>query len=108
MQTPMEAIRLNPLIPSYKEKFIKDLSKEDVKVALSGFIVSKSEGKLIIGDNTGSIAVEVETTLDVNDFVRVFGVLLPYDEGYEVQGHFIQNLSDADADEYLKVKSLLQ
>lgn len=104
----MEAIRLNPLIPSYKEKFIKNLSKDDIKVALSGVIVSKSDGRIIIDDTTGTIATEVETILEVNNFVRVFGVLIPYDEGFEVQGHFIQDLSDIDADRYLKVKSLLQ
>ena len=104
----METIRLNPLIPSYKEKFIKNLCKEDVKVALSGFIVSKSDGKIIIDDTTSTISAEVETTLNVNDFVKVFGVLLPYEDGFEVQGHFIQDLSNLDADKYFKVKSLLQ
>ena len=108
MQTSMEAVRLNPLIPSYKEKFIKNLSKEDVKVALSGLIVSKGDGKVIIDDTTGTISAEVETTLDVNDFIKVFGVLLPYEEGFEVQGHFIQDLSNLDVEKYIKVKSLLQ
>lgn len=108
MQTSVEAIRLNPLIPSYKEKFIKNLSKEDVKVAISGVIVSKAEGKIIIDDTTGTIVTDVETNLSVNDFVKVFGVLLPYEEGFEVQGHLVQDLSNLDAEKYLKVKSLLQ
>lgn len=98
----------NPLIPGYREKFIKDLSKNDVKIAVSGFIVSKNEGKLVIDDNTGSIAAEVETNLGVNDFVKIFGVLLPYEEGFEIQGHFAQDLSGTDVDRYIKVKSLLQ
>ena len=108
MQTSMEAVRLNPLIPAYKEKFIKDIKKEDIKIAVSGIIVSKDNGKIVIDDTTGNIPVEIETELEMNKFVRVFGVLIPYDDGFEVQGHIIQDLSELDIEKYMKVKALLQ
>jgi len=44
----------------------------------------------------------------MNKFVRVFGVLIPYDDGFEVQGHIIQDLSELDIEKYMKVKALLQ
>jgi len=104
----MEAKRLNPLVPGYKEKFIKDFDKDDVKVAVSGIIVSKDGGKVIVEDNSGTIPVEIETDLGVNKFVRIFGVLIPYEEGFEIQGHVIQDLSDVEIEKYVKVKTLLQ
>ncbi len=104
----MEAVRLNPLIPAYKERFIRDIGREDIKIMVSGIIVSKDNGKIVIDDTTGTIPVEIETELDVNKFVRVFGVLIPYEEGFEIQGHVIQDMSEADVDRYIKVKALLQ
>ncbi|MBS3153351.1 hypothetical protein J4426_02195 [Candidatus Woesearchaeota archaeon] len=108
VQTPMEAIRLNPLIPAYKEKFVKDIKKEDIKIAVSGIIVSKDDGKIVIDDTTGNVPVEIKTELEMNKFVRIFGVLIPYDDGFEIQGHIIQDLSEVDPEKYMKVKSLLQ
>ena len=104
----MEAIRLNPLVPAYKEKFIEKIEKEDIKIAVSGIIVSKDSGKIVIDDTTGTIPIEIETTLGINKFVRIFGVLIPYEEGFEIKGDIIQDLSEIDHEKYVKIKELLQ
>ena len=88
--------------PAYKETFINEL-KENSKVAISGFIVEKNEGSIIIDDNTGTLPVIIETNLELNSFVRVFG----YYANGQLQASFIQDLSNANKQLYNKVKLIL-
>lgn len=88
--------------PAYKETFINEL-KENSKVAISGFIVEKNEGSIIIDDNTGTLPVIIQTNLALNTFVRVFG----YYANNELQGNLIQDLGNVNKELYNKVKLLL-
>ena len=91
----------------YKEMFIKDLNKEEIKIAISGIIINKDNNHLIIDDTTGTIKVNIETDLSINNFVRVFGNLIFYNEDKEIQGHLIQDLNQVNKKLYQKVKALL-
>ncbi|MEK6835919.1 MAG: hypothetical protein AABX55_02755 [Nanoarchaeota archaeon] len=91
---------------AYQEKFIKDLTKQDTKVAVSGFIVDKNNNSIIVDDNTGSIPVIIETNLNLNNFVRVFGTLI-YSNEPQLQAHLIQDLTNVNKQLYQKVKLLL-
>ncbi len=97
----------NEIRAPYKEKYVKDLKAEDIKVAISGTIISKGNGKIAIDDGTGSIIVSIDTELDVNSFIKVYGNLLLYDEGFEIQGHFIKDLNNVDKNLYRKAMEII-
>ena len=96
------------LNPPYKEQNIKDLNSNTLKIAITGLIVSKSENMITIDDRTGSLPVLIDTDLPVNTFVKVYGILIPSDQGFELQGNLIQDLSKINQELYKKVKSSLQ
>ncbi len=91
----------------YKERYVKDLKADDIKVAISGIIISNLGQKIIIDDGTDSIFVNIETDLNVNSFVKVYGNLLPYDGGFEIYGHFIKDLSSIDRNLYRKAMEII-
>ena len=93
----------NIKMQSYQEKFIKDLSKEDTKIAVSGFIVDKKDNSIIVNDNTGNLIVICETNLDLNNFVRAFGTLF-YNQDLMMQADLIQDLNNVNKQLYQKVK----
>jgi len=95
------------LKPAYKETNIKDLSNKTIKIAISGLIVNKDIERITIDDGTGAVNAVIQTELPVNTFVRVYGILLPYEKGFEIQGHVIQDLSNINQNLLKKVKSLL-
>jgi len=87
---------------AYKETFINEL-KENSKVSISGFIIAKNENSIILDDNTGKIPVIIETNLELNTFVRIFGQHV----NGSLQGHLIQNLNNINKQIYNKVRKLL-
>jgi hypothetical protein len=86
----------------YKESFINQL-RDNSKVAVSGFIVDKKENNIVINDNTGNLPVIIETDLELNSFVRVFGNYF----NNQLQADLIQDLSNVNKQLYQKVKSIL-
>ncbi len=94
-------------MPAYKEKFINDLSKDNNKVAISGLIINKEDNLIFIDDKTGVIAVNIDTNLSINTFVRVFGYIVNNGNNLQIQGQLIQNLNDANKQLYNKIKILL-
>jgi len=93
-------------MPSYKEKFINELGEEDKKIAVSGLIIDKEDNLIFIDDGTGVLAVDIETNLLINTFVRVFGYLINNGD-MKLKGEVIQDLSPANKQIYNKVKILL-
>ncbi len=92
---------------TYFEKEIKDITKKDANVAVTGFIISKNEGSFILGDKTEQIQVISDTDLDINTFVRLFARVIPYEEGPQLQANIIQDLSKIDKFLYNKVRKLI-
>ena len=92
---------------AYKEKFISEITKQDTKVAISGLIIDKEDNLIFIDDKTGVIAVNLETTLPINTFVRVFGYLINNGNEMQLQAQLIQDLSNVDKKLYNKVKTLM-
>lgn len=86
----------------YKETFINELH-ENSKVSISGFIVDKKENSIVVNDNTGNLAVIIQTNINLNSFVRIFGYYI----NNELQAHLIQDLSDTNKQLYNKVKQIL-
>lgn len=90
----------------YRERYIKDLSREDGFVSISGVVVSKEGDNVILDDNTGRVSVNINMG-EVGQFVRIFGRILPFEEGIQIQGDVLQDLSEMDKFLYNKVRELL-
>jgi hypothetical protein len=86
----------------YKEIFINKL-EENSKVSITGFIINKNKDGITIDDSTGTLSILIETNLELNSFVRVFGLYI----NNNLQAHLIQDLSNVNKQIYNKVKSLL-
>ncbi len=85
----------------FKEKFVKDLSFSDFKVAVVGTMLGKQENGFLLSDGTGEVHVNTSNleggvALGDNDFVSVFGRLMPFDEGFELQAEVIQDMKGVD------------
>ena len=89
-------------------KRISEISKDDVRVRLFGTIIDKKENMIVMDDGTGKINVSFAEPVkfETNRMVRVFGRVIPMEEGFEIQGEIIQDMNDVDLDLYKKVNEL--
>lgn len=90
----------------FKEKYIKNLIKDDFNVAVAGMVVNKQDNSFILDDGTGQVMVYSNNEVN-GDFVRVFGRVNIIDNNLHVQGFIIQDISKVDKFLYKKVKDLL-
>ena len=90
------------------EKQIKDLSKEDVDVAISGLVINKNENSFFLDDGTGQIPISFIDPIEAEGYVRVFGRVISSENGFEVQGEILQDLNKIDKVLYKKIKELLK
>lgn len=96
-------------LPS-KQREIAEIKTGDIRISLIGTILDKDkEGmNLILDDGTGKIDVNFESEIkfEVNQLVRVFGRVIPIENGFELQGEIIQDMSKLDMGLLKKVKGL--
>jgi hypothetical protein len=90
----------------YKEKLIKDVSEYDINVAVSGVIINKAKTSFILDDGSSQVSIFSENIPDFS-YVRVFGQVLPFENGFEIQAQIIQDLSLIDKELYTKYKKFL-
>jgi hypothetical protein len=91
---------------NFEEKYIKDLTKNDFNVSLSGMVINKEDSSFILDDSTGQVMIS--TNQEVNgDFVRVFGRVNMIGEEIQIQGFIVQDLSKVDKFLYKKVQELI-
>jgi len=97
---------------AFKEKFVKDLTFSDFKVAVSGNVMSLREGGFLLGDGSGEVYITI-AEMEKNpgcrekDVVRVMGRIVPYDEGFEIQAEIVQNLNGIDMGALKRIKESL-
>jgi len=91
----------------YKEVFIKNLNLNNPKVSVSGIIVGKEDGSLVLDDNFGVLQIEIESEFNIGDYVRVFGNLIEIEEKLILKGDFVQDLNKINKELHRKVKGLL-
>ncbi|MEM5793323.1 MAG: OB-fold nucleic acid binding domain-containing protein [Candidatus Aenigmatarchaeota archaeon] len=96
----------------YQVRKISEINPEtDFKVSIIGIVVDKKDDTIIIDDGHGKIQVfvnypEITEKLKPNQIVRVFGVIVPLDEGFEVKADIVQDLSGFDINLYKKIEEL--
>lgn len=95
-------------IPS-KERKIEDIQPEDVRVRITGTVIDKNENTLVVDDGTGKInaTFEEEPDAEKGQLVRVFGRIVPIEDGFEIQGELAQDMSSLDLELKKKVEKAL-
>ncbi len=90
------------------EKKISEIAKEDIRVRLIGLVIDKKDNIVVIDDGTGKINVVFDEPVqtETNKKVRVLGRVMPAEEGFEIQGEILQDMSGYDMELYNKVREL--
>jgi uncharacterized protein YdeI (BOF family) len=94
-------------IPSV-ERRISDIMAEDMRVSLVGTIIDKQEDSIILDDGTGKITIGFDNPVDMetDQIVRVFGRVIPIEQGFELQGEIIQDMRGIDRELLKKLREL--
>ncbi len=101
-----------PYQTHYLKRNISDINPElDMRIKVLGFVVDKKDDTLVIDDGSGKIQAFIDTPAmmektDINQLVRVFGSVLPIENGFEVKGDIVQDLSSLDINLYKKIDEL--
>mgnify|MGYP001596392462 CR=1 FL=1 len=92
------------------EREIAGIRPEDIRVRILGTVIDKNADatRLVLDDGTGRIDVVSDTPLqgELNQMVRVFGRVIPLENGVELQGEITQDMSQLDLVLLEKLKSL--
>ena len=91
---------------AFAEKFIKELNRNDFKVSVSGIIVDKTGDSFLLDDGTGQVRI-VSQQIPNYSYLRVFGKIMPVEDGFEIQSDIIQDLGAINKNVHKKVKTLL-
>lgn len=97
-----------------RTRLIKHLKKDDKRVKVVGIVIKKDleSSSILLDDGTGSVIVIIPSENDfkkvqIGSTVRVFGIVLPYDEGVELRAEIIQNFNNIDKDLYNEIYNLI-
>ena len=90
------------------ERKISDISQGDTRVSIVGTVVGFKDNIIVLDDGTGKIDVSFEEEPKVKDgqLVRIFGRVIPLDDGIELQGEVCHDFSDADLGLWRNVSGL--
>lgn len=93
-----------------QERDILGIRPEDIRVSVIGTIIDRNEEgtRLVVDDGTGKLTVTADAPLpgETNQLVRVFGRVIPLEQGVELQGEIVQDMSKLDLDLYKRLKGL--
>ena len=94
-------------LPAYEKK-IADISKNDVRVRLLGTVIDTKENVIVLDDGTGKINVVFSDPVKVkeNQLLRIFGRVMPAEDGFEIEGEVLQDMSKVDVALYRKTVEL--
>ncbi|MCD6590877.1 MAG: replication protein RepA [Candidatus Aenigmarchaeota archaeon] len=90
------------------EKNISEITKDDIRVRITGMVLDKKDNIAIIDDGTGRITVMFAEPIEVdtNQMVRVIGRVIPTESGFEIEGEILQNIDNVDINIYKKIRDL--
>jgi hypothetical protein len=89
--------RFQRRLPSLERK-VSEIKPEDIRISVIGTVIDMKDTKIVIDDGSGKIEVVFDdpVKVEMNKMVRVFGRVIPIEEGYELQGEVLQDMSQLD------------
>ena len=94
-------------LPSVEKK-ISDIGQEDVRVKIMGTVIDKQKDRVVVDDGTGKVSVVFDRPIDtnLNQTARIFGRVIPVENGFEIQGEIFQDMSKLDMELFKKIESI--
>lgn len=87
------------------DRKVSEIGSEDIRVRVTGTVVDSNEGRAVVDDGSGQITVNTgDQTLEAGKLLRVFGRVIPVENGYELQGEVTQDFSGVDVELLRKVQ----
>lgn len=90
------------------EKTVSEISEQDIRVSVIGAVIDNKDRRVVIDDGTGRLEASFDLPIDAKnaDIVRIFSRVMPVENGLELHGEILQNVSKMDMDVLRKVKEL--
>ena len=90
------------------EKKIAEITKEDMRVRVFGTVIHNSDNLVVLDDGTGKISVNFRDPVEAKPgmTVRIFGKVMPAEEGFEIEGEILQDMGNVDVSLYKKAVEL--
>ena len=86
---------------------VSDIQPSDIRVSVIGTVIGRADDGIVLDDGTGKIDVTLEgQAQETPDRIRVFGRVIPMDNGFQLQGEIIQDMTGLDLELLKKVRSL--
>jgi hypothetical protein len=94
-------------LPSVARK-ISDIKSEDRRVAVIGTVIGNEGNTIVLDDGTGKLNARFEepVAMELNKPARVFGRVMPTENGFDLQGEVAQDMSALDMELLKKVEEL--
>lgn len=90
------------------ERRVAEIGKDDVRVRLLGTVIDSNENIVVLDDGTGKISVVFRDPvgIETGKTVRIFGRVMPAEDGFEIEGEILQDMSNVDVGLYRKTVEL--
>jgi len=77
-------------------------------VSVIGTIIDKQEDSIILDDGTGKITIGFDNPvgMETDQIVRVFGRVIPLEQGFELQGEILQDMRGISTDLLKRLREL--
>ncbi|MEM7822937.1 MAG: hypothetical protein QW703_01650 [Candidatus Aenigmatarchaeota archaeon] len=85
---------------------IDSIRQNDIRVCILGMVVDAKAGRLVLDDGSGKVIVSSEEEINIGSRVRIFGRVIPTDEGVEISAELIQNVEGLDIELWKKAKEM--
>ena len=95
-----------------RPKKIKEIDPQsDIRVRITGTILSIEQDSVSLDDGSGTVEVFLEEEdldeLEESQRIRVLGRVLPTPDSFEIQGEIVQDFSDIDQELHDRVKKVV-
>lgn len=87
------------------EKKVSEMKSGDMRVSITGTVIDRQGKRIVLDDGTGKVNINFESDpeVEMNQFVRVLGMIVPAGKDVEIDGEIIQDMEKLDKDLYKKV-----
>jgi hypothetical protein len=91
-----------------KTRKISEIKPEDIRVAVTGTIIGRQGSIIVLDDGSGKVNASFEEPIKFNEnqLVRIFGRVMPLEQGVELQGEIIQDMQGLDLELKKKLEGL--
>lgn len=91
-----------------KDRKVSEISREDVRVRLLGTVIDRKDNVVVLDDGSGKINAVFNEPVNasVSGLVRIMGKVIPAEQGFEIQGEILQDMSKVDLKLYRSISEL--